>query len=181
MAGLVISDAQLLALTHEQRAHLARRLARLGATAPAAPAGTPATVTAQRRRRWLALIAFGACVAMIPWTVMLAGNLPDRYVTLHWSTTWVGFDSLMIVSFAVTGLLTWRHHRARWAAALVTATLLACDAWFDVSTASTVTDLVGSAVTAALGELPLAALLIYLTVRNREPAATAGPPSPTAA
>ena len=173
MAALVISDAQLLALTHEQRAHLARRLAKLGATA-AATAGAPATVAVQRRRRWLAVIAFGACVAMIPWTVMLAGNLPDRYVTLHWSTTWVGFDSLMIVSFAVTGLLTWRHHRARWAAALVTATLLACDAWFDVSTASTVTDLVGSAVTAALGELPLAALLIYLSVRGREPGPSAG-------
>lgn len=164
MGALVISDAQLRALTHEQRAHLARRLAALGAHAPEADAATPR----QHRRRWLVVIAFGACVAMIPWTVMLAGNLPDRYVTLHWSTTWVGFDSLMIVSFALTGFLTWRHHRARWAAALVTATLLACDAWFDVSTASTVTDLVGSAITAALGELPLAALLIYLSLRGRE-------------
>jgi hypothetical protein len=162
MAALVISDAQLLALTHEQRAQLARRLAALGAH-------DPAGVPAPRRRRWPAVVAFGAFVAMIPWTVMLAGSLPDRYVTLHWSTTWVGFDSLLMASFAVTGLLTWRHHRARWAATLVTATLLACDAWFDVSTASTVPDLVGSAITAALGELPLAALLIYLAVRGREP------------
>ncbi len=177
MAALVISDAQLRALTHEQRADLAQRLAKLGATgAVPATAGVPAS----RRRVWLAVLAFGACVAMIPWTVMLAGSLPDRYVTLHWSTTWVGFDSLMIASFAVTGLLTWRHHRARWAAALVTATLLACDAWFDVSTASTVPDLVGSAITAALGELPLAALLIYLAVQGREPSRT-GDPVPAAA
>ena len=182
MGALVISDAQLRALTHEQRAHLARRLAALGAHAPAFAGRTAPDRTApgQLRRRWLALIAFGACVAMIPWTVMLAGSLPDRYVTLHWSTTWVGFDSLMIVSFAVTGFLTWRHHRARWAAALVTATLLACDAWFDVSTASTVTDLVGSAITAAVGELPLAALLVYLTVRGREPASAAEPGPATA-
>jgi hypothetical protein len=191
MGAFVISDAQLRALTHEQRAHLARRLAALGALAPAALApagGRPAPGPAERgpaapgprRRRWLAVVAFGACVAMIPWTVMLAGSLPDRYVTLHWSTTWVGFDSLLMASFAITGLATWRHHRARWAAALVTATLLACDAWFDVSTASTVTDLVGSAITAALGELPLAALLIYLSLRGREPSRTADP-APAAA
>jgi hypothetical protein len=161
-----ISDAQLRALTSEQRAHLAHRLAALGT------GGTAAAVTTGTRwpRRWLALLAFGACVAMIPWTAMLAATLPDRYVTPHWSFTWVGFDSLLIISFALTGLATVRHHPARWAAALVTATLLACDAWFDVSTAGTVPDLVGSAITAAAGELPLAAVLIYLAVRGRGPA-----------
>jgi len=170
MTTPVISDAQLQALTTEQRAHLALRLAALGTgVAPAAPvAGTP------WRRRWLALLAFGGCVALIPWTAMLAATLPDRYVTPHWSTTWVGFDSLLIVSFALTGLATVRRHPARWAAALVTATLLACDAWFDVSTAGTVSDLVGSAITAVAGELPLAAVLIYLAVRGRPAHARAG-------
>jgi hypothetical protein len=169
----VISDAQLRALTAEQRAQLARRIAALDAAGAGAGA-TPGSAAGRRsrwsRRRWLAMLAFGACLAMIPWTVALANSLPDRYVTLHWSTTWVGFDSLLMLSFAVTGLATWRHHRARWAAALVSATLLACDAWFDVSTASTVPDMVGSAVTAAAGELPLAALLVFLAYRGREAA-----------
>jgi hypothetical protein len=175
----VISDAQLRALTPGQRAHLARRLAALDAAGTGAGAGTgTGTGAAGRRSRWsrrrlLAVLAFGACLAMIPWTVALANDLPDRYVTLHWSTTWVGFDSLLMLSFAVTGLATWRHHRARWAAALVTATLLACDAWFDVSTASTVPDMIGSAVTAAAGELPLAALLVFLAYRGREAASGA--------
>ena len=178
MGVQVISDARLRALTAEQRAHLARRLAALDSPehGPAGPGG-PARPAGRRlrwsRRRWLAILAFGACLAMVPWTVMLAKNLPDRYVALHWSTTWVGFDSLLMLSFAVTGLATWRHHRTRWAAALVTATLLACDAWFDVSTASTVPDVIGSAVTAAAGELPLAALLIFLAHRGREAAGAA--------
>jgi hypothetical protein len=154
-----ISDAQLRALTGEQRAHLARRLAALGATGSASPA--------RHRRRWPAVLALGACVAMIPWTAMLAATLPDRYVIRHWSTTWVGFDSLLTISFAVTAWAIWRQHQARWAATVVTATLLACDAWFDVTTASTVQDLVGSAITAAVGELPLAALLLYLAGRRR--------------
>jgi hypothetical protein len=178
----VISDAQLRALTAAQRAQLARRLAALDTSeAPEAPevSEVSARWPARRRshwsrRRWLAILAFGACVAMVPWTVMLANSLPDRYVTLHWSITWVGFDSLLMLSFAVTGLATWRHHRARWAAALVTATLLACDAWFDVSTASTVPDVIGSAVTAVAGELPLAALLLFLAHRGREAARPAG-------
>lgn len=172
MGGQMVTDAQLRALTAEQRAQLARRLAALDALdagLDAAPgAGTPRRRSRWSRRRWLAILAFGACLAMIPWTVTLANSLPDRYVALHWSTTWVGFDSLLMLSFAVTGLATWRHHRARWAAALVTATLLACDAWFDVSTASTVPDVIGSAVTAAVGELPLAALLVFLAHRGRE-------------
>jgi hypothetical protein len=163
-----ISDAQLRAMTGEQRAHLARRLAMLGATGGAS--------AVRLRRRWPAVIALGACVAMIPWTAMLATTLPDRYVTRHWSMTWVGFDSLLTISFAVTAWAIWRQHEARWAATVITATLLACDAWFDVTTASTVQDLVGSAVTAAAGELPLAALLLYLAVRRRRgrraPAAT---------
>jgi len=173
MGAQVISDVQLRALTAEQRAHLARRLAALDSPKPVRPAGAAGRRFRWSRRRWLAILAFGACVAMVPWTVMLANSLPDRYVALHWSTTWVGFDSLLMLSFAVTGLATWRHHRARWAAALVTATLLACDAWFDVSTASTVPDVIGSAVTAAAGELPLAALLIFLAHRGREAAGAA--------
>jgi hypothetical protein len=163
-----ISDAQLRALTGEQRAHLARRLAALAATGSASPA--------RRRRRWPAVLALGACVAMIPWTAMLATTLPDRYVTSHWSTTWVGFDSLLALSFAVTAWAIWRQHEFRRAATVVTATLLACDAWFDVTTASTASDIIGSAITAAAGELPLAALLLYLAGRRRRgrraPAAT---------
>lgn len=166
--GHVISDEQLRALTAEQRAQLARRLAALDDSGAGTGRGAAGRRSFWSRRLWLAILAFGGCVAMIPWTVVLANSLPDRYVTLHWSTTWVGFDSLLMLSFAVTGLATWRHHRTRWAAALVTATLLACDAWFDVSTASTVPDVIGSAVTAAAGELPLAALLIFLAHRGRE-------------
>jgi hypothetical protein len=154
-----ISDAHLISLTGKQRAQLARRLAALSTTG-AAP-------VRERRRWWPAVLALGACLAMIPWTVMLANTLPDRYVATHWSTTWVGFDSLLMASFALMAWATWRRHRMRWTATVVTATLLACDAWFDVTTASTTSDIIGSAITAAAGELPLAGLLIYLAASGR--------------
>jgi hypothetical protein len=160
---MVITDEHLLALSVEQRAQLARRLAALSRGAPASGAARP------RRRLWAATLALGACAAMVPWTVMLAFTLPDRYVAHHWSTTWVGFDILLVASFAATAvaaLLARRRGQALWAATLVTATLLTCDAWFDVTTASTTSSLVSSLVTAAGGNLPLAALMVYLGYRS---------------
>jgi hypothetical protein len=118
-----------------------------------------------------AVLALAAALAMIPWTSLLAVTLPDRYVTHHWSVTWVGFDSALLVSFGVIAWAAWRRRAALLPATVVTATLLGCDAWFDVTTASTTSDLVASAVTAAVGELPLAAALIWLAARR--PAATA--------
>lgn len=180
MTAVPISDAQLRALTGAQRAHLARRLAALANAGPPGPGRTGRGWTGRGRagpwraagRRWPAVLALGACLAMIPWTAVLATTLPDRYVIRHWSMTWVGFDSLLTLSFAVTAWALWRQHEVRWAATVVTATLLACDAWFDVTTASTVPDVVGSAVTAAAGELPLAVLLLLLAARSRRRAAT---------
>lgn len=151
-----ITDEHLLALSTEQRAHLARRLAAL------ARASKPA------RRRYLpAVLALGACVAMVPWTYMLAMTLPQRYVTHHWDTTWVGFDILLLASFAATGiaaLAARRRGHALWAATIVTATLLCCDAWFDITTA-TRASLASSVVTAVAGNLPLAGLMLFLGYR----------------
>jgi hypothetical protein len=165
----VITDEHLLALTSDQRAQLARRLAALSARERGAPR------TRSRRRWWSGVVALGACVAMVPWTVMLALTLPDRYVAHHWSTTWVGFDILLLASFAATAIAAWAGRRRGhwlWAASIVTATLLACDAWFDITTASTPSSLVSSAVIAGAGNLPLAALLVFLGYRSlRHPVA----------
>jgi hypothetical protein len=112
---------------------------------------------------------------MIPWTLGLAARLPDRYVTNHWSATWVGFDILLLVSFATTSWTAWRRSPAAAAATAVTVTLLGCDAWFDMTTASTTADLMASAITAIAGELPLAAVLIYLTRRALRTRTRTGP------
>jgi hypothetical protein len=157
VTSVVITDEHLLALSGEQRAALARRLAALSRGAPARP----------RRRLWTAVLALGACAAMVPWTVMLAYTLPERYTAHHWSITWVGFDLLLGASFAVTaGAALLGRRRAIWAATLVTATLLTCDAWFDITTASSPSSLMSSILTGAAGNLPLAGLMIYLGYRS---------------
>jgi hypothetical protein len=114
-----------------------------------------------------------ASLAMIPWIFVLAATLPDRYVTNHWNITWVGFDVLELVSFAVTSWAAWRRHPAASAATVVSVTLLACDAWFNVTTISTTADLIATAVTAAAG-LPYAVALVYLRQLPRARVASCG-------
>ncbi len=62
-------------------------------------------------------------------------------------------------------------------AAFITGTLLTCDAWFDITTASGRVDTVTAIASALVLELPLAALLfavashlLYLTVRRAQAA-----------
>jgi hypothetical protein len=61
---------------------------------------------------------------------------------------------------ASTALLGWLRHRAVILAALATALLLICDAWFDVSLAFGTPEIWLSAALAAFAELPLAFYLI---------------------
>ena len=63
-----------------------------------------------------------------------------------------------------TTVLGFTHHHLLTLFAFTTGVLLVCDAWFDVLTAKR-GDLVVAVLTAALGELPLAAVLIVGSLR----------------
>jgi hypothetical protein len=113
-------------------------------------------------RRWAApLLALGAAV-LIPWTLVLAYRLPARHTSDHWDVAWVGFDLVLAGSLAATGLTIAR--RSAWApsAAAVAATLLFCDAWFDVVLASGHDGQVEAILEAVLVEIPLAIFLVWL-------------------
>ena len=119
-----------------------------------------------RRRRGFLTLVTATCVALIPWTAFLAVTLPRHYVARNWRLTWVGFDIALAICL---GLCAWRAHRRQTnfaTTAVVTATLLAVDAWFDVNTASGRNDRILS-FAAALFELPLAALLAVASRRAR--------------
>jgi hypothetical protein len=148
----MISDEALRQMSAEDRAALSRSLAALEGELPSLSAGD------ERRRRFVVLLT-GASVGLIPWIVLLALTLPHRYVAGHWRLTWVGFDIVLLGGLALTAWLAWRRRQAVVIAALITATLLTCDAWFDVTTASGRTDTIIAIASAVILELPLAALL----------------------
>jgi hypothetical protein len=118
-------------------------------------------VQIRRTREWLALCA---AIALIPWTIYLGLTLPQSYPAQHWQVTWVGFDVLLLAFMITTAVLGFTNHHLLTLFAFATGVLLVCDAWFDVLTARR-GDFVVSVLTAALGELPLAAVLIVGAVR----------------
>ena len=112
--------------------------------------------------RWVArLLALGAFL-LIPWTLVLAYRLPARHTSDHWDVAWVGFDAAIAVALAATGWSIAR--RSAWApsAAAIAATLLLCDAWFDIVLASGRDEQVEAVLEAALVEIPLAIFLVLL-------------------
>ncbi len=115
----------------------------------------------RRIREWMALCA---AIALIPWTIFLGLTLPQSYTAQHWQLTWVGFDVLLLVFMMTTAVLGLTHHHLLTLFAFTTGVLLVCDAWFDVLTARR-GDFAVAVLTAALGELPLASVLIVGTLR----------------
>lgn len=131
-----------------ERADLTRRLALL----------TPAPRADEQGRRRFVLLVVTASLVMIPWVAALAWTLPPRYLAGHWRLTWVGFDLVLAAALALTAWAAARRRQVVVLTAVVSATLLACDAWFDLVTASGPDQWV-SLATALLAELPLAILL----------------------
>lgn len=152
-----VSDAQIAAMSAAQRRELISRLER--------PIGelVPPSELARLRRVRLVLIV-GAIAGLIPWIVYLAIALPDKYIAHNWPATWVGFDVLILIFMAVTAVLGLLRRQLLVLTAFTTGILLVCDAWFDVMTAAP-EDRWLSVLTAVLGELPLAAILVTGALR----------------
>ncbi|MGW7823587.1 hypothetical protein ACWGLF_36930 [Streptomyces puniciscabiei] len=113
----------------------------------------------RRRRRVLQQLGLSVLV-LVPWTVYLAASLPDRFEARHWPMVWVGFDVMLLLSLAGAGAAVWLRRQALIPLSFVAATLLICDAWFDISLSWGTTDVWGSVASAVLVELPLALLLV---------------------
>lgn len=114
-----------------------------------------------RRRRKLTLELLWVCAfALLPWTIYLAVSLPDVYSTRHWAVAWAGFDALELIALGMTAYYGWRGRQALVGTAIAAATLLICDAWFDITLNLGTPDIWWSLGSAAFIELPLAFFLI---------------------
>ena len=154
----MIDDEQIEAMSGAEREALRLRLARFDGTRP----------TADRVRRRFVLVAAVGSLVLVPWIGYLAWTLPHRYVAVHWTMAWVGFDIALLAAWPHSWL-TWRQRPLLVVPALVAATLLVCDAWFDTTTANR-SDRGVSALSALFLELPMAFVLVVaatLVLRRR--------------
>ena len=148
----ILTDAQIAALTPEQRRDLITRLEQ-----PLSDVIDP--VLLRRIRRIRLGLMIGGSVAMIPWLVYLAFTLPENYVAHNWPATWIGFDVLLVAFMVATAVFGYLRRQVLVFAAFTSGVLLICDAWFDLMTAGP-DDLVLSLVTALGIEVPLAIFMI---------------------
>jgi hypothetical protein len=157
MTDRILSDAQIAALTDEQRRDLISRLEQ-----PLNDVIDPALLARIRRIRLRLMV--GGSIAMVPWLGYLSWTLPANYVAHNWTLTWVGFDILLVVFMLATAVLGYLRRQLLVLAAFTTGVLLICDAWFDLMTAGP-KDVWLSVTTALLIEVPLAIFMIFSAQR----------------
>ena len=116
---------------------------------------------ARRRRKTTLQLLWVCAFALVPWTIYLGISLPNVYNARHWAAAWTGFDVLELFALAATAYHAWRGRQALIGYAIAAATLLICDAWFDITLDLGTPDIWTSLASAAFIELPLAFFLIH--------------------
>jgi hypothetical protein len=149
----VINEADLREMSPGERRQLARRLATIDYPHPMLE------LRLDQRRRLGALFSIICCTVLVGWIVVLVLTLHRHFTATHWRLAWVGFDIVLLVAFAATGWAFWRGRQIVIACLLVTATLLCCDAWFDVILDLGTSGEWLSVASAVIIELPLAFLM----------------------
>jgi hypothetical protein len=109
--------------------------------------------------RVLARVLSVVVAGLLVWIVILGVSLPTADTTRQWRLLWIGFDTAEIAALGVTLWAVYRSRQLAIPAALITGTLFACDAWFDVVLSWGTNGWWFSLATAVVVELPLAALL----------------------
>jgi hypothetical protein len=149
----VINEADLRELSAAQRRQLARSLAVIDYPDPLLE------VTLARGRKLGALFSIVACTVLVGWIIVLLFTLHRSFHSHYWRAAWVGFDIVLLFGFAATGWAFWRGRQIVIACLLVTATLLCCDAWFDVILDLGTSGQWVSIASALVVELPIAFLM----------------------
>jgi hypothetical protein len=149
----MLDEAELRLMSPEERARLLRSLAALD---------TPRFLDdpkVKRPRKLALTLAIGCCIFLAGWIAVLAVTLPSRYSSGGWRGAWVGFDIALLLAFASVAWTAWRGKRLLIVCLIVTATLLCCDAWFDLTLDWGTNGFSFSLLSAVIAELPLAILM----------------------
>jgi hypothetical protein len=149
----VFDEAELRRMSPRERAKLMQVLALIDMPRLSSPGSA-------QRRKWFLAGTIVCCVVLAVWIGVLAVTLPRYYRAGGWRGAWVGFDLAELVAFAATAWAAWRGRQVLIMCLLVLATLLLCDAWFDVTLNVHTSGFLVSLLSALLVEIPLAVVAI---------------------
>jgi hypothetical protein len=120
---------------------------------------------------WLAPLFFLAGFGLVPWTLYLFATLPSRHLQAgYYDVAWGGFDLALAALFVATGVGLLGRRLWVQSTATATATMLLCDAWFDVLSSRPGNERLFAIVLAVTAELPTAAVCLMIA-RHVEEAA----------
>ncbi|HEX9623535.1 MAG TPA: hypothetical protein VF979_04095 [Streptosporangiaceae bacterium] len=148
----------LQSLSEDERRQLLRQLVDTDQHRPVKP-GTS--------WKWdlLLVVIIGGCILLAAWIGYLAVSLPAFYRAGSWRGAWVGFDVAELVAFATTGWAAWKRRQILIICLIVLATLLLCDAWFDVVLDARTSGFLSSLVSALVIEVPIAVIAVLVARR----------------
>ncbi len=130
-----------------------------------------AMVPIVHRHGWLAPLFFVAGFGLVPWTLYLFVTLPSRHLQAgYYDLAWGGFDLVLASLFVATGAGLLGSRLWVQSTATATATMLFCDAWFDVLSAGPGDERLFAIVLAVTAELPTAVVCLMIA-RHVEEAA----------
>jgi hypothetical protein len=158
----MLDEQELRRMSPQERLSLRQTLASLDELDEQDLAPTKA---GERRRKILLAAIIVCCVVLAIWIGVLATTLPRYYRAGGWRGAWVGFDVAELGAFAMVGWAAWKRRQVLVICLVVLATLLCCDAWFDVVLDARTKGFLVSLLSALLIELPLAAVAILIARR----------------
>jgi predicted branched-subunit amino acid permease len=124
-----------------------------------------------RPRRWLAPLFFLVGAGLLPWTIYLVVTLPGRHVQSgYYDVAWGGFDVALAALFVSTGIGLVRRTLWVQSTATAVATLLVCDAWFDILSSRPGRERLLAVALALVAELPSAVVCLLITRHVEETA-----------
>ena len=100
-----------------------------------------------------------ASISLFGWIFYLLKVLPTSYHAANWNIAWVGYDIGMSTTWLATSWALWKKRQAAIPGAMISATFLIIDAWFDVVTSNPGLDFKLALSLAIFLELPTAFLL----------------------
>ena len=157
MSGVPTSE-EVASWTLEERARVARALD------SHIPRPNRQQRTRWQRRALIALTAVSAIV-LLPWIGLLSVTLRETSSGGAWRIAWVGFDTALFLSLAVSGYFVWKRRQIAPVLMAVTATLMFTDAWFDLTLSWNSPEFLSAVLSAVVVEIPLALVLVYAATR----------------
>ncbi len=125
----------------------------MDASKPPAPISAP---------RWVSHVFVVLGAVLVPWTLWLAATLPERHLSRNFDVAWSGFDVALGLSLIATGYGLYKGAAWTQGVAASAATLLVCDAWFDVLMSAPGQERMVAIGMAVFAELPVAVVCAML-------------------